>query len=99
VDYCTARDGSGEVKRGRKILQAIYQGYGATETCGGVAMCPVGVRNPPRSVGRLVPSKKVKLVDSATLEEVKQGEPGELLVSSEHMVRVSPASPRRPLRL
>ncbi|MEW6666630.1 MAG: AMP-binding protein [Thermodesulfobacteriota bacterium] len=70
-----------------KFGKPIYQGYGATETCGGVAMCPVGIRNPPRSVGRLVKSKRIKLVDPATLEEVKPGEPGELLVTSEHMVR------------
>ncbi len=70
-----------------KFGKEIYQGYGATETCGGVAMCPVNVKNPPRSVGRVVPSKRIKLVDPNTLEEVRKGEPGELLVSSEHMVK------------
>lgn len=65
----------------------IRQGYGATETCGGVAMCPVDRDNPPRSVGRVVASKKVMLVDPATLAPVGPGEPGELLVSSKHMVR------------
>ena len=69
-----------------KFGKDIYQGYGATETCGGITMCPVGVKNPPRSVGRVVPSKKIKLVDPATLQEVKRGEPGELLVSSDQMV-------------
>ena len=64
----------------------IYQGYGATETCGGVAMCPVDRENPPKSAGRIVKSKKVKLVDPATLESVEPGSPGELLVSSEFMV-------------
>jgi long-chain acyl-CoA synthetase len=64
----------------------IYQGYGATETCGGVAMCPVDVENPPKSVGRVVKSKQIKLVDQSTLEPVPPGEPGELIVSSEHMV-------------
>ncbi len=64
----------------------IYQGYGATETCGGVTMCPVDRENPPKSVGKVVKSKKVKLVDPVTLETVQQGEPGELLVSSPHMV-------------
>ncbi|MDJ0819721.1 MAG: class I adenylate-forming enzyme family protein [Desulfobacterales bacterium] len=64
----------------------IYQGYGATETCGGVSMCPTTVANPPRSVGRVVASKKVKIVDPATLEPVQTGNPGELLVSSEFMV-------------
>jgi long-chain acyl-CoA synthetase len=63
----------------------ILQGYGATETCGGVAMCPPGIVNPPRSVGRVVPSKSIQIVDPALLTPVKTGEPGELLVSSEHM--------------
>jgi long-chain acyl-CoA synthetase len=64
----------------------IYQGYGATETCGGVAMCPVTIDNPSRSVGRIVASKEVKIVDPAALEPVQPGEPGELLVSSPQMV-------------
>jgi long-chain acyl-CoA synthetase len=71
-----------EQKFGNKILQ----GYGATETCGGVSMCPVEIDNPPQSVGRIVPSKKVRIVDPETLAAVNTGEPGELLVSSEHMV-------------
>lgn len=69
-----------------KFGKRIYQGYGATETCGGVTMCPVDRENPPRSVGKVVESKKVKLVDPVTLEPVPPGEPGELLVSSPHMV-------------
>jgi long-chain acyl-CoA synthetase len=70
-----------------KFGHPIRQGYGATETCGGVAMCPVDQENPPQSVGRTVPSKKVKLVDPAALSEVGPGEPGELLVSAPHMVK------------
>jgi long-chain acyl-CoA synthetase len=69
-----------------KFAKTIHQGYGTTETCGGVSMCPVDIENPPKSVGRIVPSKKVKIVDPATLEPVLPGEPGELLVSSEYMV-------------
>jgi len=64
----------------------IYQGYGATETCGGVAMCPTDVANPPKSVGRIVNSKKVKIVNPADLKPVATGDPGELLVSSTYMV-------------
>ncbi len=71
-----------EQKFGTKILQ----GYGATETCGGVSMCPVDIENPPKSVGRIVATKKIKIVDPATLDPVKTGDPGELLVSSDHMV-------------
>jgi long-chain acyl-CoA synthetase len=70
-----------------KFGHPIRQGYGATETCGGVAMCPVDRDNPPKSVGRVVPSKKVKLVDPLDLREVATGEPGELLVSAPHMVK------------
>ncbi len=64
----------------------IHQGYGATETCGGVAMCPAGEENPPRSVGRIVFSKQVRIVDPAFLEPAPPGEPGELIVSSDPMV-------------
>jgi long-chain acyl-CoA synthetase len=70
-----------------KFGKVIYQGYGATETCGGVAMCPVDITNPSKSVGRVVASKRIKLVDPNTLEPVKQGEPGELLVNSDLMVQ------------
>jgi long-chain acyl-CoA synthetase len=66
--------------------QPIFQGYGATETCGGVAMCPTDIDNPPKSVGRVVPSKTVRIVDPALMEPVSPGEPGELIVSSPHMV-------------
>lgn len=69
-----------------KFGKFIYQGYGATETCGGISMCPVDIENPPKSVGRIVKSKKVKIVDPKTLEPVKPGEAGELLVSSNYMV-------------
>jgi len=71
----------------KKFQKPIYQGYGATETCGGVTMCPTDAENPPKSIGRVVPSKKVKLVDPATLEPVPQGEQGEALVHSDRMVR------------
>jgi len=69
-----------------KFGKPIYQGYGATETCGGVAMCPTDAENPPKSIGRILPSKRVKIVDPAFLNPVKTGESGELLVQSDHMV-------------
>jgi len=69
-----------------KYGKCIYQGYGATETCGGISMCPVDIENPPRSVGRIVSSKKIKIVDPAFLKPVEAGEPGELIVSSKYMV-------------
>ena len=66
--------------------QPIFQGYGATETCGGVAMCPVDIDNPSKSVGRVLASKQIKIVDPAFLKPVEKGTPGELLVSSDPMV-------------
>ncbi|MCX8119061.1 MAG: AMP-binding protein [Desulfobacterota bacterium] len=76
-----------ETRWQERYRKRIYQGYGATETCGGVAMAPVNVENPPRSMGLVVPSKRVKIVDPDTLEPVPLGEPGELIVSSDRMVR------------
>ncbi|MEA3232132.1 MAG: class I adenylate-forming enzyme family protein [Thermodesulfobacteriota bacterium] len=70
----------------KKFGKTIYQGYGATETCGGVAMCPTDIDNPPKSIGRIVAGKSVKIVDPVLLTPVKPGDSGELIVSSEHMV-------------
>lgn len=47
----------------------------------------MGGEAPPGSAGKVTPLQKVKLVDPDTLEPIPPGEPGELLVSSEHMVR------------
>ncbi len=70
----------------KRFGKTIYQGYGATETCGGVAMCSTDIDNPPKSVGQAVASKSIKIVDPATLKPVETGKPGELVVSSESMV-------------
>ncbi|MEW5909643.1 MAG: class I adenylate-forming enzyme family protein [Thermodesulfobacteriota bacterium] len=70
-----------------KFNREIRQGYGATETCGGVAMCPTNRKNPAKSVGQVVPSKTVRIVDPSTLNPVAPGESGELLVSSKYMVK------------
>jgi long-chain acyl-CoA synthetase len=90
LEYCFSGGDVLPVEIGKrwkeKFGRPIYQGYGATETCGGVSMCPVGAENPPKSVGRIVNSKKVKIIDPASLEPSAPGEPGELLVSSTHMV-------------
>lgn len=71
----------------KKFDRPIYQGYGATETCGGVTMCHTDQENPPKSIGQAVPSKKIKLVDPATLAPTPIGEQGEALVHSDRMVR------------
>ena len=90
LEYCFSGGDVLPVEIGKrwkeKFGRPIYQGYGATETCGGVSMCPVDLENPPKSVGRIVDSKKVKIIDPASLEPSAQGQPGELLVSSTHMV-------------
>ena len=91
LEYCFSGGDVLPTDLGRRWLEKfgrpIRQGYGATETCGGVAMCPTDGDNPPKSVGKVVPSKRVKLVDPIELREVATGEPGELLVSSRHMVK------------
>lgn len=69
-------------KFGRSIIQA----YGTTETCGGVTTCPLGEESPPKSVGKVLSSKEVLLVDPVSLKPVNLEEPGELLVHSEYMV-------------
>ncbi|MBI4768381.1 MAG: AMP-binding protein [Deltaproteobacteria bacterium] len=69
-----------------KFQKPIFQGYGATETCGGVTMVPTDRPTPPRSMGQVLPSKMVRVIDSATLEVVPPGEPGELIVTSDPMV-------------
>jgi len=70
-----------------KFNKPMYQGYGATETCGGVSMCPTTVENPVRSIGKVVPTRKIKIVDPETLQPVSINKPGELLVYSKKMVR------------
>jgi long-chain acyl-CoA synthetase len=71
----------------KKFGKPIYQGYGATETCGGVSMCPTDEDSPPKSIGKIVPSKKIKIVDPKTLGPVPLNKPGELLVHSKRMVK------------
>lgn len=69
-----------------KFGKEIYEGYGATETCGGVTMPPVERERPPGSIGTVLRTKKVRIVDESTMEEMGENQPGELIVSSEHMV-------------
>ena len=90
LEYCFSGGDVLPVEVGKRwkdrFGKSIFQGYGATETCGGVSMCPVDQDNPPKSVGKILPSKKIRIVDPTSLEPVSPGEPGELLVSSRHMV-------------
>lgn len=59
----------------------LYQVYGSTET-GGLTLSPMDKEPTARCLGRPFPSREVKVVDSDTLEPVKTGETGELLVTS-----------------
>jgi len=71
----------------RRFKLDVFQGYGATETCGGVAMSPTDRSNPPLSMGLKIPSKHIMIVATDTAEPTKPGDPGELLVSSDRMVK------------
>jgi long-chain acyl-CoA synthetase len=70
----------------KKFGKEIFEGYGATETCGGVTMPDVTRESRPGSIGKVLRTKKVRIINEATLEEVPHGEAGELIVSSPHMV-------------
>jgi long-chain acyl-CoA synthetase len=71
----------------RRFNLAIFQGYGATETCGGISMSPTDRKNPPLSMGMKVPSKEIMIVEPNSTDAVQQGDPGELLVSSDKMTK------------
>lgn len=71
----------------RKFGIPIYQGYGTTETCGRVALTPMGIEAPLGSCGKITPLQQVLVVDPDTLEPLPLGSEGELLVSSENMVK------------
>jgi long-chain acyl-CoA synthetase len=70
-----------------KFGKPIYEGYGATETCGGISVTPAGEPFPEGSAGKILAYQRVRVVDPDTLELVPTNEPGELLVSSDQMVR------------
>ncbi|MBN1104542.1 MAG: AMP-binding protein [Deltaproteobacteria bacterium] len=64
-----------------KFHVPIYQAYGSTEV-GFTAMSPLDREPVPGSVGLPLPSREVRIVDPATLEDVAPGSAGELLVTS-----------------
>ncbi len=65
----------------------LYQGYGATETSGAIALIPAGSPYPEGSVGRVVRSREVRLMGPQTLQPVQPGDPGELWVSGPDLPR------------
>ncbi len=70
----------------KRFKMPIFQGYGATETCGGITMSPADRESPPLSMGMKQPGKDVMVVDPSSVQPVPKGESGELLVHSEPMV-------------
>jgi long-chain acyl-CoA synthetase len=70
----------------QKFGVPISQGYGATETVGGVTMVPVVGDFPEDSIGPVLSIKKIKIVDPDGMEDVPAGQPGEMLVNSEPMI-------------
>jgi long-chain acyl-CoA synthetase len=65
----------------------IYQGYGTTETCGGISLTPVDENFPQGTVGKIAAHQQVQVVDPETLDPVAAGEAGEVMVSSPHMMK------------
>ena len=69
-----------------KFKHPLYNGYGSTETCGGITGIPAGDPFPETTCGKVVHTKMVKLINPETLEPSAVNEPGELLVASDNMV-------------
>ena len=63
----------------------IYQVYGSTEV-GHLTYSPLDRKPSPKTVGTVLKSRKIKVVDPETLQEVPKGEVGELLVSSPYIL-------------
>lgn len=72
-------------KWAKKFGNPLFQGYGSTETCGATTGIKAGESFPAGTIGKIVPNKKAKLVNSETLEPVVGGEAGELLVYAKNM--------------
>ncbi len=70
----------------RQYGTRIYQGYGATETCGGVTMVTVTGDPPEDTVGSVMPQKTIRITDPDSLTIVPPGETGELLVTSDPLI-------------
>ncbi|MGC8660348.1 MAG: class I adenylate-forming enzyme family protein [Desulfomonilaceae bacterium] len=70
-----------------RVGHPIYQVYGSTEA-GHVCYSRLEDGEPhPMSIGKPLPSRRVKIVDPDTLEPVEPGQVGELLVTSAHSIK------------
>jgi len=65
----------------------IVQGYGATETGAAVSVGERADVSLKGSAGKIMSFQNVKLVDPDTLEPLPSDHPGELLVSSDNMIK------------
>ncbi len=71
----------------KRVGVSIYQVYGSTEA-GHVTYSRLDAGEPsPMSIGLPLPSRKVKVVDPLTLEDLPPGEVGELLVTSKFSLK------------
>lgn len=71
----------------RKFGKSLYQAYGATETIGSTSSSSLGEEAPRGSAGKIMPRHRVMLVEPDTLKPVSSDRLGEILISSEHMVK------------
>lgn len=70
-----------------RVGVTIFQVYGSTEA-GHVTYSRLDEGDPPpMSIGVPLPSRRTRIVDSETLEPVPDGEPGELLVTSDFSMK------------
>jgi long-chain acyl-CoA synthetase len=73
----------------RKFGRPLYQAFGVTEGSGTVLMTPPDLDFPSNALGKAgtIPTQELRLMDAETLKEVPVGEPGELFLHSEQMVK------------
>lgn len=64
----------------------IYQVYGSTEV-GHVTYSPIGKEPRPRSIGHVLKSRRIRIMDAEKLTPVKSGESGELWVTSPYSLK------------
>jgi len=64
----------------------LYEGYGCTETSPVVSL-NMGENNRPGSIGKVLPSVKVKIADISTGEELPRGKEGKILVKGELVMK------------
>ncbi|MEJ2352817.1 MAG: class I adenylate-forming enzyme family protein [Anaerolineales bacterium] len=64
----------------------IFQVYGSTEV-GFVSMSSPGLEPSPQNIGEILLSRRFKIVDPETLAEVEDEQVGELLITSDHIIK------------